>query len=164
MSADAGEVEISVTPVTAGDYERLCKAQYFPRLKLKLSTEATLKTVLQNVTDQTASVRPENTRVELFVKTKCDFVRLPLCLSVPEYLAMTNQETDGEIWYKCIGNGDDQILSQPESRVFYSGLSMYSNSFGTVVPGAGMDGGAGTPAEKVTDLRNELERLLKERA
>lgn len=163
MSADGGEVEISVTPVTAEDYERLCKAQYFPRLKLKLSAEATLKTVVQNVSDETASLRPENTRVELFVKTKCDFVRLPLCLSVLEYLAMTNQDTDGEVWYKCIGNGD-QILSQPESCVFYSGLSMYSNSFGPVVRGAGTDAGEGTPAEKVTDLRNELERLLKERA
>ena len=165
MSASETAFYLSLNPISVSDYERIFMARSGPKLRIRLSMQSTLEMVATNLVDRALAARRDGgLRVELFVKSRAEYVKLPLCLAVSEYLAMTNQGREGNVWYRCKDDRESRVAhSQPEPLVFHSGLSMYSNSFGAVVPAAA-EHEPGSRMENVTDLREQLEKLLRESA
>ena len=141
MSASETAFYLSLNPISVSDYERIFMARSGPKLRIRLSMQSTLEMVATNLVDRALAARRDGgLRVELFVKSRAEYVKLPLCLAVSEYLAMTNQGREGNVWYRCKDDRESRVAhSQPEPLVFHSGLSMYSNSFGAVVPAAADD-------------------------
>ena len=102
MSASETAFYLSLNPISVSDYERIFMARSGPKLRIRLSMQSTLEMVATNLVDRALAARRDGgLRVELFVKSRAEYVKLPLCLAVSEYLAMTNQGREGNVWYRC---------------------------------------------------------------
>jgi hypothetical protein len=178
MAAD-GELYVTLLPCTPADQARIFRTNSSTHQRVKVSKNSRLTAIAQYVLGLVPPSRSQPTSIAFYAKARADLVAVPLCFTVGELFFITNQFRDGEVYYSLIDDPpppppppfvevEQAASSSCESMppVFYSGLTLLSNSLGTVLPalnsrgdsfGAKLEEGA---AETPINLRNQLEALL----
>jgi hypothetical protein len=168
----AGEYYVTLIPCSQTDHERIFHTRTGPHQRIKVSTNSRLSTIADYIVSLVPSLRQRPFNIALYVNSDQGRIRVPLCLSVAELFFMTNQSHEGGVFYSFVDppaappleitprerTADQTPFSPP---VYHSGLSMFSNSFGSLVPS--QDSGAAShcdDSESSVGLREHLESLL----
>jgi hypothetical protein len=168
----AGEYYVTLTPCSQADHERIFHTRTGPHQRIKVSTNSRLSTIADYIVSLVPSLRQRPFHIALYVNSDQGRICVPLCLSVAELFFMTNQSREGDVFYSFVDlpaapapeipPRDAPIDQTPFSPpVYHSGLSMFSNSFGSPFPSH--DSGPTShreDTESSVDLREHLESLL----
>jgi hypothetical protein len=167
-----GEYYVTLIPCSQADHERIFHTRTGPHQRIKVSTNSRLSTIADYIVSLVPSLHQRPFHIALYVKSDEGRVRVPLCLSVAELFFMTNQSREGGVFYSFVDlpaapwpevapreSSVDQTPFSPP--VYHSGLSMFSNSFGSLF--SSHDSGSAShrdDGESSVDLREHLESLL----
>jgi hypothetical protein len=171
------DLYVTLTPSGVADQERIFGARCVAPKRIKVSAHSHLTVIGQYVLGLVPSSRKKPSRVVFYAGIGADRVSVPPCFTLEELFFITNQGTDGEVYYTFIDDPETESESQPPENtpeppvfetVFHSGLSLFSNSVGMLRFNLdrrmdSLEGkGDGTGGDMPRSLKNWLEAVLKD--